>query len=291
VFEERGPLSSVPVRGNPDLEPETNIAYQAALQHLFSKDVSGQFAVFFRDIFGLVTSRTERDAGGNLVPRYVNEDYASARGFEASVTKNFSHQFSAQMDYTYSFATGVASDPNSALAFFNGGRLYLPISEQPLLWDQRHTLNVQLLVRQPGRWGFHMGWEYGSGLPFTPLFRNDRRADPVLANSRRQPSRAVLNLDGDKYYKVWGVPLTFYFDARNVLDMKIIRSLSPGSINNPNVNQGGDDYTTYYTETGRAGGAYLQDTNGDGVLDWVPLRDPRVFEEGRQVRLGVNVSF
>ena len=53
----------------------------------------------------------------------------------------------------------------------------------------------------------------------------------------------------------------------------------------------GDDYTIYYTETGRAGGAYLQDTNGDNLLDWVPVQDPRVYEEGRYVRLGLSVTF
>jgi hypothetical protein len=60
----------------------------------------------------------------------------------------------------------------------------------------------------------------------------------------------------------------------------------------PHINgAGGDDYAIYYTETGRAGGAYLQDTNGDQVPDWVPVRDPRVLEEGRAVRMGVSVAF
>jgi hypothetical protein len=60
---------------------------------------------------------------------------------------------------------------------------------------------------------------------------------------------------------------------------------------NPNINTGGEDYLIYYTETRRAGGAYLQDTNGDNIVDWVPVHDPRVFEEGRTVRLGVGISF
>ena len=60
---------------------------------------------------------------------------------------------------------------------------------------------------------------------------------------------------------------------------------------NQNVNRSGDDYAIYYTQTGRAGGAYRQDTNGDGVDDWVPVNDPRVFEEGRNVRLGVSIVF
>ena len=291
VFENRGITTSVAIRGNPDLEPETNISYQAGVQHLFSRDVSGQFAVFFKDIYGLITVRQEKDAFGNLVQVYYNGDYASSRGFEASVIKSFSHKFSAEVNYTYSIASGVASDPNNALAFFNGGQLYLPISEQPLDWDQRHTVSVQSVVRDPGKWGFRMLWTYGSGFPFTPAFRNDRRPDPVLENSRRQPSVARLTIDGDKYYKIWGQNVTFFFDARNVLDSKNIQTLALPAFPNQFIDLAGNDYTIYYTETGRAGGAYLQDTNGDGLLDWVPLRDPRVFEEGRNVRLGVSVTF
>jgi outer membrane receptor protein involved in Fe transport len=293
VFQNREVNTSVAVRGNPDLQPETNIAYQAGVQHLFSRDVSGQFSVFFKDIYGLITVRQERDQFGNLVNVYFNGDYASSRGFEASLTKSFSHKFSMEANYTYSLATGVASDPNSALQFFNGGKLYLPIAEQPLDWDQRHTFSLQAVVRDPGRWGFRMLWSYGSGFPFTPTFRNDRRPDPALDNSRRLPSQSTLTVDGDKFYKVWGQNVTLFFDARNILDAKNIQNLSANGVGfpNPYINTAGNDYLIYYTETGRAGGAYLQDTNGDNVLDWVPVNDPRVFEEGRNVRLGISVTF
>ena len=291
VFQARGQTTSLLTLGNPDLEPETNIAYQAAVQHLFSRDVSGQFAVFFKDIYGLVTTRQKTLASGDVVNYFFNADYASSRGFEASIIKSFSHKFSCEINYTYSLATGVASDPNSALQFFNGGQLYLPISEQALDWDQRNTLSLQSVVREPGRWGFRILWQYGSGFPFTPTFLNDRRPDPALGNSRRQPSTARLTVDGDKYYKIWGQNVNLFFDARNVLDASNIATLSFTPFPNQNVNRSGDDYLIYYTQTGRAGGAYLQDTNGDGFDDWVPLNDPRVFEEGRNVRLGVSVTF
>jgi len=291
VFQNRGANTSVVTRGNPDLEPETNIAYQAGVQHLFSRDVSGQFSVFFKDIYGLITQRQERDEFGNLVNVYENGDYASSRGFEMSLIKSFSHKFSAEVNYTYSLATGVASDPNQALQFFNGGRLYLPISERALDWDQRNTLSIQSVVRDPGKWGFRMLWSYGSGFPFTPTFANDRRPDPAVENTRRQPSNTRLTIDGDKYYKVWGQNVTLFFDARNVLDSKNISNLSENPFPNPFVNTAGDDYLIYYTQTGRAGGAYLQDTNGDNIPDWVPVNDPRVFEEGRAVRLGISITF
>ena len=294
VFENRGLGANVNVRGNPDLQPETDVQYQAALQHVFSRDVTGQFSVFFRDIFGLITTRQERDAFGNLVRFFQNGDYASARGLEASVSKRFTHRFSADLHYTLSLANGVASDPNSALQFLNGGRLFLPISERPLAWDQRHTVTFSSTVRDPGRWGFRMLWTYGSGLPFTPSFRNDRRADPRLENSRRLPSSYTLNLDGDKFYRIWGRDVTLFVDARNVLNAVNIADLTPngGGFPNPFLNlASGDDYLIYYSETGRAGGAYLQDVNGDNVPDWVPVHDPRVFEEGRNVRMGVSIAF
>ena len=291
VFENRGVGTNVVTRGNPDLEPETNIAYQAGMQHLFSRDVSGQFSVFFKDIYGLITTRQERDEFGNLVNVFYNGDYASSRGFEASIIKSFSHKFSAEVNYTYSLATGVASDPNQALQFFNGGRLYLPIAEQALDWDQRHTLSFSSTVRDPGKWGFRMLWVYGSGFPFTPAYLNDRRPDPKLTNSRRLPSNSNLTVDGDKFYKIWGQNVTLFFDARNVLNASNIDNLTESAFPNPNISFAGDDYTIYYTQTGRAGGAYLQDINGDNIPDWVPVHDPRVFEEGRNVRFGMNITF
>ena len=85
--------------------------------------------------------------------------------------------------------------------------------------------------------------------------------------------------------------MTVFFDARNVLNQLNIQNLSLGSFPNPYVDTVGNDYVVYYTETGRAGGAYLKDTNGDGFPDWVPLQDPRVYGEGRNVRVGLSVTF
>jgi hypothetical protein len=136
-----------------------------------------------------------------------------------------------------------------------------------------------------------MLWQYGSGFPYTPTFRNNRKSDPALNNSRTQPSNSTLTIDGDKFYRVWGQNVTLFFDARNVLNAQNINNLSFINGFNPFVGQAGDEYSIYFTETGRAGGAYLQDVNGDNVLDWVPVHDPRVFQEGRAVRMGINVTF
>ncbi len=291
IFEDRGQLAVV--RGNPDLDAETTISYQAGVQHVFTPTVVGQFAVYFKDIFGLLTTRRLVAAGSpDLVATYVNQDYASSRGFEVSVTKRFSHNFSANLDYTFGIATGVASDEEETLRN-SEELLYLPISEQALDWDQRHTLSGTLYISDPGNWSTSFVWRYGSGFPFTPRSRYQKELDPKDTNTGRLPSTSTLDVQADKFFRIWGQNFTFFLQARNLLDSENIIELEPDNWP-PGLTSSEDliDYAAYYTETLLAGGAYLgDDMDGDGLSDWVPLNDPRVFSEPRVVRIGVGVTF
>jgi hypothetical protein len=166
--------------------------------------------------------------------------------------------------------------------------VYLPNAEQPLDWDVRHSVGATLTVGDRRTWGVHMAWDFMTGSPYTPVQRNTRQTEPETVNSRRLPSETTLNVRADKYYTLWGQRLSLFVDARNLLDAKNITSLSPGNWPAPPVQ---DAYTVYYTETGRAGGAYLADRNGDGVEEFVPLNDPRVFGDPRTIRVGVGFEF
>jgi outer membrane receptor for ferrienterochelin and colicin len=287
IFEGRG--AAVDVRGNPNLQNETTVSYQASLQHMFAEDVFGQFSLYFKDIFGLLTAEDVRSGDSpNLVTQWTNKDYASARGFEVSIKKRFTRNFSADLAYTYGVATGVASDPNiqQQVDF-----LYLPISEQPLNWDQRHTFNASTTVAKPGNWQATMIWTFGTGLPYTPWTRDQRQADPLATNSRRLPSTSTLTIQAEKHYKLWGQQVEFFLRGNNVLNAHTIIDLSPNDFPPP-PQFNNRNYDIYYTETGRAGGAYLgEDLNEDGIQDWVALNDPRVFGEGRSVRIGATVKF
>lgn len=287
IFEDRG--AAVAVRGNPNLENQTSVSYQAALQHMFTDDVFGQFSVYFKDIFGYLSVEQVRSGDSPaLVNQWTNKDYASSRGFELSLTKRFTRNFSGELSYTYGIATGVASDPNvqQQVQF-----LYLPISEQPLNWDQRHTISANATIAQPGDWSANMVWTFGTGFPYTPRDRNERKADPLKTNSLRLPSNSNLTIQAEKHYKIWGQEVKIFVRGNNVLDTKNIAVLSPSDFPVP-PQTGQFDYQIFYTETGRAGGAYLgEDLNEDGIQDWVPLNDPRVFSEGRNIRFGVGVKF
>jgi outer membrane receptor for ferrienterochelin and colicin len=288
VFDDRNVFDGR-ARGNPNLENETSISYQAGIQHLFSEIVFGQFSVYYRDVFGIVTAEESLDpAGTGNVVIYKNKDYASSRGFEFSLMRRFRDGFRGELSYTFGVATGVASDPNAAVS---QNFIYLPVSEQPLRWDARHQLSTHLYVADPGSWGVDMVWTYTSGFPYTPVQRHSRELGPEAVHSRRLPSSTLLNVNVEKYYSLWGQRLKFFVTARNLLDTKNITSLAPGDILNPPAFIG-RDYEIYYTETGRAGGAYLgDDVDGDGIEDWVALHDPLVFGEPRAVRMGVGLQF
>jgi outer membrane receptor for ferrienterochelin and colicin len=277
------------VRGNPNLTNETTVSYQAGIQHLFSELVSGQFSVYYKDIFGLLTTDEYPVLGAvDNIPTYVNKDYASARGFEATLRRGFGNNFQTELNYAFGVATGVGSDPNARRS---QNFAYLPVSEQALDWDVRHTLTAQLYLAKPGLWGAGFVWQYSSGFPFTPILRTTRQIEPEDVNSRRLPGQTSLDIQAEKYYQVWGQRFKLFMQSRNVLDAKNITDLAPGNaFAGPGLR--GNDYIIYYTETGRTGGAYLnEDTNGDGIEDFVSLNDPRVYGDPRSIRVGVSFSF
>jgi outer membrane receptor for ferrienterochelin and colicin len=283
---------SAEARGNPNLEPQTTISYQLGVQHLFSKEIYGQFGVYFKDIFGLLTTVQQEVPGFAItVPTRVNGDYASSRGVEMTLIKRHSHGFSGELNYTYGNATGTASDPNRALA--SSGNLtdqFKPTSEQPLDWDQRHSVSATLRLGNERNWAASFVYQFGTGFPYTPEQREQRRQDPTLVNSERLPSRSTLSVQAERFFRVWGQNVTFYLQASNLLDARNITDLQPSLWPDNQVNP--NSYTVYYTETGRAGGAFLtQDLDGDGREDWYPVDDPRTFEQGRVIRLGAGVQF
>ena len=292
LFIYQGRNISAEARGNPNLEPQTTISYQLGVQHLFSKEIYGQFGVYFKDIFGLLTTVDQEIPGFSItVPTRVNGDYASSRGIEVTLIKQHSHGFSGEINYTYNNATGTASDPNRALT--SSGNLrdqFKPTSEQPLDWDQRHSLSATLRLGNEKDWAASFVYQFGTGFPYTPELRQQRRQDPTATNSRRLPSTSTLAVQAERFFKVWGQNVTVYLQGSNLLDANNINDLEPSLW--PNNQVSATSYRVYYTETGRAGGAFLTaDQNGDGREDWFPVNDPRVFEQGRVIRVGLGVQF
>ena len=289
LFNTQDPVGSIGTLGNPNLQPELTVSYQAGISHQFTDDIAANFVVFNKDIYGLISSAQFTDSSGVTGFRYINRTYASSRGVEISLEKRLTRRLGFEVYYTYSFADGVASDADFGRSA--AGLTHLPTEELPLDWDQRHTFNVTLRLADRNKWGATMIYSYGSGLPWTPVDRFARLADPTLENSRRQEPSHKLSLQGRKLFNVYGRELTLFFEGRNLLDANVLLpgGTSPGAF--PGLEAATTDGGAYLTETGNYGGAYLQDTNDDGLNEFHPVYDPTIWETHRQWRLGLGFEF
>ena len=290
LFKTQDAIGSLGTLGNPNLEPELTVSYQAGISHQFTDDIAGNFIVFNKDIFGLVSSTlVTDDSTGIQAIRYINKTYASSRGLEISLEKRLTRRLGFEVYYTYSFADGVASDADFGRSA--EGLTHLPTEELPLDWDQRHTFNVTLRLRDQNKWGATAIYQYGSGLPWTPFDRFARLQDPMWENSRSLEPSHRLRVQGRKQFNIYGRELTFYFEGRNLLDDDILLPFGTSPRVFPGMVGVGMDNGSYLTETGRYGGAYLQDINDDGRDEFNPVYDPTIWETHRVWRLGIGFEF
>lgn len=288
LFASQSPIGNTGILGNPNLEAETTIQYQAGIKHQFNDYLAAQFAVYNKDIFGLISATQVTDeATGSTVARYINKAYGNARGMEVTLERRFHNRWSFELAYTYAFADGVAS--SQAFGANPDGLEFLPNQELPLNWDQRHGVAMDLRIAEPNSWAASLSFDYGSGFPWTPVFRFERRQDPLLENSERLPATYSLRLQAERHVNLYGQKLILYLQGFNLLNEDEVTTIAPGLF--PGPRDANPAYTSYLTETGKYGGAYLQDIDGDNRDDFIPLNDPRVFGQHRLFRVGVGWVF
>jgi len=290
LFASQDPVGNRGTLGNPNLDPMTTVQYSSGIKHQFTDYIAGQFSLYSKDMYDLIASSQVTDqATGQTIDRYINKAYASSRGVEVSLNKRFSDNYQFDFSYTYSFADGVASDP--AFGSNPEGLEFLPNQELPLNWDQRHTLNVLLLLAKPGVWSSSFSFSYGSGFPWTPFDRFAKRQDPMSENSERLPATFSLDIQLERNINFYGKRLSLQLQGLNVLDQDVVLNpggvgISPGMVNGAGV--GG---VAYPTETGKYGASLLQDADGNGVDEFIPITDPRTFDQHRLFRFGIGYYF
>jgi outer membrane receptor protein involved in Fe transport len=270
--------------GNPALEPATLISYQGAIKHLLGARWSLQASLFYRDLFGLVGARNTRPQLD--IPRlvYRNADDAHALGGELSAYRVEGERSRIELHYTWLEARGTSSS-EEGVPF--GPRLRSrpeSIGQHDLDWDRRHSLSLSLL-RQSGDWSAAWTTAVGSALPWTPRPRRELEADLSLENTRRLgwEETSALSLRCNVPFTARRV--TAGLDVRNVFDRRNPIAATVDGYPHPYINTVYDDYSAYRNQTGRSGGAFWDDTDGDGSPGWVPVNDPRLFGAPRTVRL------
>jgi len=131
--------------GNPDLNPETTVAYEIGLQSQFSNDDVLTVTAYYKDIFDYVSTRQARVTSSRLSTSnfitYVNQDYARARGIEADYQKRIGNWFRGSLSASYSITTGKSSSPDQGLLVARGIQDET-IKENFVVWDRPFQFNL-----------------------------------------------------------------------------------------------------------------------------------------------------
>jgi len=126
--------------GNPQLKPQKTVSYEVGLWLELTKQMDMEVAVYYRDIYDLLSSRIVYTYSQIRYGLFDNKDYGNVRGLELQYHYHVGN-FSLDANYTLQYTRGVADSPE--FAFNRAGQDRDPVNKLiPLGWDQRHTLNL-----------------------------------------------------------------------------------------------------------------------------------------------------
>lgn len=233
--------------GNADLNAERTTQYEIGLQQQIGSNMGIDVTLFYRDIRDWVGTRAPRTTfrSGVLYTPYENLDYENVRGITFKMDQRFTRNFSFQLDYSWMIAEGTYSNPNDAFNSINAEeepqRTLVPMN-----WDQRHTLNTQLIYRWKS-WTASMIGVYRSGLPYTPSFARGAfvggaQLSGLPENSERRPNIYYADFRLDKEWRLKnGMRLGLFTYIDNLFDTRAITNVysdtgSPEYTTNPKLN-------------------------------------------------------
>ncbi len=287
-----------PIIGNPNLDPMKTIAYELGVRHQFAKDFLLDVSTYYKDIKNWIQTASQNQLYFDLYGRrivgtnaaiYYNADYASIRGFEFSVSKQYGANLAGRLSYTISWANGKNSyDIGSDVTRAN----YVdPKRETPLAWDRRHTIvaNIgahSLLRGKPfsAAW-LRTGWSVNilsqalSGLPYTPTNANGTDIEG-LEFSERSPWSYTTDVDASRQFKIGKLSWRLLLEIRNIFNA---RNILGWDLNRFTID-------TYSEFDGRAG--YVNDNISPNYgLNPKAGPNPDAWDARRLVRVGLGVEF
>ena len=269
--------------GNPDLKPQKTVMYEIGLQQQFGENIGIDLTLFYRDVRDWVGTSPiiQTVKTGVSYSQFVNKDYSNVRGVTFKIEKRFSQNYSFRADYTYQSAEGTYSDPTDA---FNSALN----NEQPVLalvpmeWDQRHTVNAQIIYDVSG-WTFSLIGRYWSGRPYTPSFPSSETVggaavSGLTTNSARRPSQRNIDLTLNKILMVKSkFRLELFANIYNVLDIR------------DELNVYTDTGTADYTTTINPKKVVYSPDRVSTVEDYI--KQPTWYTSPRQIQVGLAIGF
>lgn len=264
------------VMGNPNLKPEKTVQYEVGLWQQLVDGMNLEVAVFYKDIYNLLTIIPIATYNQVRYGLYSNKDYGNAKGLEISWHYRAGN-FNADLNYTLQYTKGVADDPSTN--FNRAGSKLNPISILiPLSWDQRHTLNINVGYNTE-KYGASLTAFYNSGYPYTWSPLPESRLSDVRLLPNNAPRPAMFQVDLRAHYDIFRVR------NYNVRATLLVYNLLD-ALNEPSV----------YSTTGRAYTTIIRDSDrADHRSDFNDyedrVRNPAMYSAPRLVKFGLEVTF
>jgi len=269
-------VSELGMVGNPQLQAQKTIQYEVGLWLQLTREMDFEVAVFYRDIYELLSSRMLYTYSQIRFGIYDNKDYGNARGIELKYQARF-NEFTINANYTLQYTHGVADTPE--LAFNRAGQDQDPINKLvPLEWDQRHTFNITTGYNTQN-FGLTFLFFYDSGRPYSwlPIEESPLRVINLLPNNQVRPTQFRVDLTA--FYNLFsfsGVDVRLTLLAYNIFDAR-----NEVTVNNTT----GRAYTGIIRPIDRNS----HKSNFSEYED--VLENPAMFSAPRSVRLGLGFLF
>lgn len=238
--------------GNPNLNPETTVAYELGLRTQFTNDDVLTVTAYYKDIFDYVSTRTAQISSARFATQrfitYVNTDYARSRGIEFEFKKRIGKWFNGNAQFSYSIVTGKSSSADEGVLVLTGD-LDESIKEEYVSWDRpiNASISTSFYVENgnpvfgflPGildDYNVYLRFFYQSGKRYTPaVFTGSYQIDgrPIYEYVRRERNSKLgddwfwIDLNFEKYITIDNLKFSFFIEVNNILDQKNSAIINP----------------------------------------------------------------
>jgi outer membrane receptor protein involved in Fe transport len=238
--------------GNPNLNPETTVAYELGLKTQFSDDDVLTLTAYYKDIFDYVSTRTALINSARYSTQsfitYVNQDYARSRGVEFEYKKRVNKWFTGAANIAYAVITGKSSSADDGVLVLQG-QLDESIKDQYMSWDRPITASVTtnfyvekdqpLFGFAPGildDYNIYVKFFYESGKRYTPAyFTGNYLSDgrPEYVASRKDLYSKIgkdwtwVDLNFEKYFQINKLKFSVFVEINNLFDTKNSAIINP----------------------------------------------------------------
>lgn len=290
--------------GNPDLNPETTVAYELGVRNQLSSNDVLTVTAYYKDIFDYITEKTVLRTSGLGGSQYyttnLNSDYARTKGIEVEYKKRIGNWFRGSISGTYSIATGKSSSANETAVSLQQGEPE-NIKERFLIWDRPVQVSANLnfsVAKDDALFGFGNGvlddynlfvrFFYQSGKRYTPqklVGYDGVSGRPQYISDLDHVSEGIgehwfyIDLNFEKYFDLGFGRLVAALEVQNLLDIKNSQIINPVT---GRAYEYGDPTPSSYNDP-----LYPQLT---GSVSPYPY-DPSRYKEPRTIRFSLAFRF